>query len=196
MSQNQAQPVLRTQRLILRALREDDRDEFVRVHDASFDLHGLWQPIFEGTHLQRFEAELARGRVEWAEGIGARFIAVLPDGRHAAYVNLSQIFRRFFLNAIMGWRVNAEVSRQGYCTEAVRAVVDYALSPQGAGLHRVQCGVVPTNVASLRVAEKAGFRREGLALRYLQIAGEWRDHVMLAKLVDEHESFGTIIETR
>jgi ribosomal-protein-alanine N-acetyltransferase len=189
-----AQPQLRTRRLILRALQENDRDEFVRVHHNSFDLHGPWQPVFQGTHLQRFEAELARGRVEWDQGIGARFMAILADGRQAAYVNLSQIFRRFFLSAIMGWRVNAEVERQGYCTEAVRAVIDYALSPAGAALHRVQCAVVPTNAASLRVAAKAGFRREGLALRYLQIAGQWRDHVLFAKLVDEHQSFGTIIE--
>jgi ribosomal-protein-alanine N-acetyltransferase len=32
---------------------------------------------------------------------------------------------------------------------------------------------------------KVGFRQEGVALRYLQINGEWRDHVLFALLSDE-----------
>jgi ribosomal-protein-alanine N-acetyltransferase len=32
---------------------------------------------------------------------------------------------------------------------------------------------------------KAGFRQEGLALRYLQINGQWQDHVLFALLSDE-----------
>ena len=46
--------------------------------------------------------------------------------------------------------------------------------------------IIPTNTPSIRVAEKTGFRREGLARRYLKIAGEWQDHGMYAKLADEH----------
>ena len=39
---------------------------------------------------------------------------------------------------------------------------------------------MPGNAPSLRVAEKVGLRREGLALRYLKIANRWEDHVMFA----------------
>jgi ribosomal-protein-alanine N-acetyltransferase len=39
---------------------------------------------------------------------------------------------------------------------------------------------MPRNVASLRVMEKLGVRREGLAPRYLRIAGAWEDHVIFA----------------
>jgi ribosomal-protein-alanine N-acetyltransferase len=44
---------------------------------------------------------------------------------------------------------------------------------------------MPANAASLRIAEKAGFRREGLASAYLKIAGAWEDHVMLATTREE-----------
>jgi ribosomal-protein-alanine N-acetyltransferase len=44
----------------------------------------------------------------------------------------------------------------------------------------VQANVMPRNGRSLRVLERAGFRPEGLALRYLEIAGCWEDHMMLA----------------
>jgi ribosomal-protein-alanine N-acetyltransferase len=39
---------------------------------------------------------------------------------------------------------------------------------------------MPGNRASIRVLEKNSFRREGYALRYLRIAGEWRDHEIFA----------------
>ena len=37
----------------------------------------------------------------------------------------------------------------------------------------------------MRLARSVGFRREGDALRYLHIAGEWQDHVMFAITVEE-----------
>jgi ribosomal-protein-alanine N-acetyltransferase len=37
----------------------------------------------------------------------------------------------------------------------------------------------------MNLLAKAGFRQEGLARGYLQIGGEWRDHVLFALLEDE-----------
>jgi ribosomal-protein-alanine N-acetyltransferase len=90
--------------------------------------------------------------------------------------------------------VSAEVVGRGLATEGVRALLDVAFAaPPGLALHRVQANVIPDNVRSLRVAEKAGFRREGYAPRYLKIAGEWRDHVMFAILADEHTPAGSVL---
>ena len=47
-------------------------------------------------------------------------------------------------------------------------------------LHRVQANVRTTNEASKRVLVKTGFRREGLALRYLALDGAWVDHDLFA----------------
>jgi ribosomal-protein-alanine N-acetyltransferase len=41
------------------------------------------------------------------------------------------------------------------------------------------------NVASLRVVEKLGFTRIGLAPRYLHIDGQWRDHLLFAITAEE-----------
>jgi ribosomal-protein-alanine N-acetyltransferase len=68
-------------------------------------------------------------------------------------------------------------------TEAVRAATTFAFA--FARLHRVQAAVMPSNRASQRVLEKAGFRREGLAERYLCIAGAWQDHFVFAVTADE-----------
>jgi [ribosomal protein S5]-alanine N-acetyltransferase len=48
----------------------------------------------------------------------------------------------------------------------------------GLGLHRMEINVRPENLASRRVAEKLGFREEGLRRRYLHIDGDWRDHLV------------------
>ena len=43
-------------------------------------------------------------------------------------------------------------------------------------LHRVQASIQPENERSIALVRAAGFRKEGLALRYLKIGGRWRDH--------------------
>ena len=179
---------LHTPRLLLRRFRADELPEYVRVHTISAELYRPFSPWSDEAIEARFEHDLARSDAEWADGSGARFVAQLPDGRHAAYVNVGHVYRRVFQNCMIGWRANVEVLNRGYATEAVSTVLSYTFAPEpeGLGLHRVQAAIMPANAASLRLAEKCGFRREGLALKYLKIAGDWQDHVLLAKLAEEH----------
>jgi [ribosomal protein S5]-alanine N-acetyltransferase len=53
------------------------------------------------------------------------------------------------------------------------------------GTGRVQLFTEPGNVASQRVAEKAGFMREGLLRRYLYIKGQHRDGVIFSLLPED-----------
>jgi ribosomal-protein-alanine N-acetyltransferase len=105
-----------------------------------------------------------------------------------AVINLNNIVRGVFQNTDMGWRVMFEFAGRGLGTEAVIGMLDlaFAAPPAGMGLHRVQANIIETNVPSMRLAARAGFRREGVAPRMLRINGEWQDHVMHAKLADEH----------
>ena len=52
-------------------------------------------------------------------------------------------------------------------------------------LHRLEAACIPENEASRALLLKVGFREEGRARRYLQINGEWRDHVLFALLEDD-----------
>ena len=182
---------LRTERLVLRLLRAEHRAEYLRVHTEGRDHFRPWMPRApEGdTPEAAFERELVRAERDRAAGTGERWVAELADGRIAGIFALSQIFRGPFLSCYAGWRVAPDSLGRGFATEGVVALLDLAFAPEpaGLGLHRVQANVVPTNVASLRVAEKAGFRREGTALRYLEIDGRWEDHIMFAKTAEEHE---------
>ena len=44
---------------------------------------------------------------------------------------------------------------------------------------------MPRNTPSQNVLEKVGYRREGLATRYLCIAGAWEDHLIYAMTAEE-----------
>lgn len=182
--------VVRTDRMLLRPLVEGDRAEFLRLHTVSTQHFVPWWPARdpEKTLDEEFDEQLTRTRAEEAAGTGLRRVGMLDDGKMALLANLSQIYRGPFLSCYCGWSVSADQVGRGLATEGVCGLLDaaFAPAPAGLGLHRVQANVVPTNLASLRVAEKCGFRREGLAKDYLKIAGEWKDHVMFAKLTEEH----------
>jgi ribosomal-protein-alanine N-acetyltransferase len=93
-------------------------------------------------------------------------------------VNLTNIIRRAFQNAYLGYYLDRAHNGRGHMTTAVGAVVGYALGP--VRLHRVQAAVMPENTASVRVLQKVGFRLEGRAHGYLRIDGRWRDHDLYA----------------
>ena len=98
-------------------------------------------------------------------------------------VSVDNIVRGGWQNATLGYFVDREHNGRGIATEAVGGAVGFAFSE--AKLHRVQAGVMPRNIASIKVVEKLGFRFEGLALRYLQINGVWEDHNIYAVTAEE-----------
>lgn len=101
-------------------------------------------------------------------------------------VNVSNVVRGAWHNCTIGYFVDEARNGRGYATEAVCLAVGFAFAR--AGLHRVQAAVMPRNVRSIRVVEKAGFRFEGLARSYLQIDGVWEDHGIYAVTVEEWTS--------
>jgi RimJ/RimL family protein N-acetyltransferase len=77
--------------------------------------------------------------------------------------------RRYSTAREVGWKIHNPVHRnQGYATEAVTALVDYLF--QAFPINRVECNTATTNLASLRLAEKCGFAKEGV-LRGLVFVG-------------------------
>jgi ribosomal-protein-alanine N-acetyltransferase len=91
---------------------------------------------------------------------------------------LSNVSRGAWQNATLGYYIDEAHTGRGYATDAVRLSLQFAFG--SASLHRVQAAVLPRNVASRRVLEKAGFSREGRSTKYLQINGAWEDHEMFA----------------
>jgi ribosomal-protein-alanine N-acetyltransferase len=68
-------------------------------------------------------------------------------------------------------------------TAAVNALVPFTFATLK--LHRVEAACIPINIASIRLLEKCGFTREGLAREYLCINGAWQDHLLYARLASD-----------
>jgi [ribosomal protein S5]-alanine N-acetyltransferase len=65
-------------------------------------------------------------------------------------------------------------------TAAVNAVVPFAF--ETLKLHRIEAACIPENIASIRLLERASFKREGYARQYLCINGIWQDHLLYARI--------------
>lgn len=194
-----------TDHLVLRALRPEDGASFVRLVTESEDAWRPWVPAGppDVTAEDLFRRELDRSvrgaragthlRLAAFErsGVVERGGADAPSERAGSAMvglfALNEIVRGVFQSAHASWQVGASHMGRGLGTEGVRGLLDVAFEsdPEGLGLHRIQANIMPSNAASLRIAEKLGFRREGLAARYLKIAGRWEDHVMLALTREE-----------
>jgi RimJ/RimL family protein N-acetyltransferase len=87
----------------------------------------------------------------------------------------------------VGWAIAADRQGLGYATEAAHALLAHAFGPLAC--HRVIATCQPENVASWRVMEKLGMRREAHFRRGLwQANGEWWDEYFYALLADEYAS--------
>jgi [ribosomal protein S5]-alanine N-acetyltransferase len=178
-----------TDRLVLRPLRTSDVPEMRRALRRNAIHLRPWSvaPVVgdDPASLASVSRAILQHRRDWKRGHTFVMVMTLRSDseRIVGRVALGAILRGAFQNAYLGYWVDQELQGRGLMTEAVRATTAFALS--AAGLHRVQAAVMPNNGASLRVLEKAGYRREGFAERYLCIAGRWEDHVLFATTAED-----------
>lgn len=143
------------------------------------------RPGEDPTSITEVSNLVLRHRREWKRGEGFVFFLSLRSDPAVLVgkIALNGIMRGAFLGAYLGYWIDGEQQGQGLVGEGIRAVLEFAFGP--AGLHRVQAAIMPRNARSLRVVDKLGFRREGYAERYLQIAGKWEDHELFAMTREE-----------
>ncbi len=80
--------------------------------------------------------------------------------------------------ATAGYAVLPSQRGHRYATAALTAMTAFAWTIHG--LHRVALHVEPWNTASVRTAERAGYRREGLLRSHTEIGGDRRDMLLYA----------------
>ncbi len=108
---------------------------------------------------------------------------LLYGGKLVGQLNASNVVHGVQRSCTIGYWVDGAVAGRGIVPTAVALLIDHCFAE--VGLHRVEINIRPENVASLRVVEKLGLRREGFYERYLDIDGAWRDHIAFAVTVEE-----------
>lgn len=83
----------------------------------------------------------------------------------------------------IGWWVAARARGRGLATQGARLLSRWALAELGVA--RVDCYVDVDNVASQRVAERAGFRRDGVLRSWQEHRGERRSMVIYGLVAED-----------
>lgn len=100
------------------------------------------------------------------------------EDRIIGSIDLSFVARGALQSCMVGYSLDQAYNGRGYMTEALKQVVQYAF--ERLKFHRVTGEASPRNPASIRVLEKAGFQKEGIARSNVKINGKWEDHQVLA----------------
>jgi|NGEPerStandDraft_6_1074524.scaffolds.fasta_scaffold148907_2 ribosomal-protein-alanine N-acetyltransferase len=170
--------------ITLRPLRHRDARRWRAVRSANAE----WLAPWEATHPDLASLAPTFSQMVRAFGREARAGRMLPfavdlDGELVGQITVSGISWGSLRSGQIGYWVDRRVAGRGIIPTAVAMVVDHCFL--SLGLHRIEVNIRPENHASLRVAQKLGFRPEGLRRRYLHIDGAWRDHSTFAMTVDD-----------
>lgn len=123
---------------------------------------GVHQSQREGTGIQIMMLDRAQGKIVGSIGIF-----------HADWEVRS---------AEIGYGVHSEERKKGYATEALEALARWVLTE--GGLQRAWLAAIIENPASIRVAEKAGFTREG-TLRRAGLEDDGLHDLVVFSLLDD-----------
>jgi ribosomal-protein-alanine N-acetyltransferase len=178
------QEVYETERLLLKLPDRTFADAVLDYYVRNRSFLKKWEPVREDTfYTSEHQAELLENDSRCVEnGTLLRLWMFKKEdpGRIIGSAAFSNIVRGPFLSCFLGYKSDKDEINKGYVTEAVRKGIEIVFNELG--LHRIEANIMPGNKCSLRVAEKLGFRNEGLAVRYLMINGKWEDHIHMVLL--------------
>jgi RimJ/RimL family protein N-acetyltransferase len=171
------QPTLRGERATLRPWTAEDAGF---VHDACQDPEiQRWTTVPSPyRHEDAVGYVTAISEAAWRDGGGV--FAICVDGAPAGTIGVHGMRDGV---AHVGYWAAPPARGRGLVSDALRTLSGWLIGERGAA--RVELVVEPGNAASLRVAERAGFTREGVLRQRLLIHGRRADVVMFSLLPGE-----------
>ena len=174
---------LETARLVLRPFSPGDLEELYAFHSLPEVARFLyWEPRDLGQVREALDAKLRQTVLE-DEGQGLALAVVLREvGVLVGEVNLQWLSRRHRQGEI-GFVFHPGYQGRGLATEAAEVML--RLGFEGLGLHRVIGRCDALNLASARLMERLGMRREAHFVHNEIFKGSWGDELVYAMLEDE-----------
>ncbi|MFP7478250.1 GNAT family protein [Terribacillus saccharophilus] len=163
----------------VRLLKEQDAADLLSLELRNKEFFQLYTGKREE---QFYTLEGQRERIDRAiasagKDTGYYFVIVLNENI-IGIIMLSEVVRWNLQSCWIGYFLDKVQNGKGYMTEAVRQVVEIAFDELK--FHRLEAGVMPHNIGSIKVLLKAGFQKEGIAKQNVKINGKWQDHQTLA----------------
>jgi [ribosomal protein S5]-alanine N-acetyltransferase len=177
-------PMLRHARVMLRPPSLNDFEEWAKLRQASKSFLLPWEPLWSDNEYSKFNfrARIKHYQQQIRNDSGYPFFIFHHEQGHLlGAITASNVRRGVAQMCSVGYWIGQPFARQGYMSEALKTLTDHAFG--NLGLHRVEAACLPSNTASIGLLRRNGFAQEGVAVKYLQIAGKWQDHVLFARLV-------------
>ena len=167
------EPALRGELFVLRAFRGSDFEAARKLELGSRGSPGIEAlPEADGESMERASE---RNRLE-----GAVLQLVIADPNDGGYLGEVSLVMLEPGTAELGCAVVPQARGRGIGSAALTLVSTWAL--ERLPLRRLQVMAETANLAALRIAENAGYRREGVLRSYWEIDGELLDAVLLSRL--------------
>lgn len=166
-------------RLRLRRLDLTDVDPLFAAIRASIGTLSAWMPWAHAAYSREDACFfVASTWLRWREGTAHEFlIEDAVDGRFLGMCGLNEI-SRLNRSANIGYWVKTGEDGRGVCTAAARLVAHFGFAQ--VGLQRIRLFHMVGNRASQRVAEKVGFRLEGVQRQHTVLHGQSQDTLLYA----------------
>lgn len=163
--------------VVISPVQPEDETPFLDAVARSRDLLGDWvNPPFDShgfaEHLVKYSA---------ANNLG--YLARTGESQLIGCININEIVRGAFQSGFLGYYAFSPFNGRGLMKQAMALVIAEAFGQHR--LHRLEANIQPDNLASSALVRSLGFRLEGHSPRYLNIAGQWRDHDRYAITAEE-----------
>ncbi|WP_440602825.1 GNAT family N-acetyltransferase [Bacillus sp. GB_SG_008] len=179
---------LKGSRILVKILEDNDAEKLLDLELKNRDFFQTYTPLRE-CDFYTLEGQLDRIRKNKEkkdlDELYSFGIYVIETEELIGNITLTEVLRGPLQSCYIGYYLDQNHNGKGYMTEAVRLVVSYAFNELK--LHRLEAGVMPHNIGSIKVLEKSGFHKEGIAKKNVKINGRWEDHQVLAIVNDKDE---------
>ncbi len=176
-------PVIKTPRLVLRWISEEDVDSLYEIFSDS-QVMRYWSttPLLNREAAAALQREIAGGNLNdsvWKWGVAL--------GDSGKLIGTCTLFNLNLSNgrAELGYALGRAYWGNGYMNEALKALVKHAF--EVIQLRRLEADVDPRNTASIRTLERLGFQREGHLRERWHVGGEIQDAFFYGLLKREWE---------
>lgn len=163
--------------VVISQVQPDDETAFLDAVARSRDLLDEW--VDPPPNAERFAQHIVR----YSTDHHVSYLARNGEGQMVGCININNIVRGAFQSAFLGYYAFSPYNGQGLMKQAMALVITQAFHHHR--LHRLEANIQPANVASVALVKSLGFRLEGHSPRYLNIAGQWRDHDRYAITAEE-----------
>ncbi len=156
-------PHLSTERLELRMIQVSD---YKAVYDAFKDEAYL---RYFGIPSVSSEQDAKRLITDWVKRLDpqtfVRWAIILKENGQVIGTIGLHTFVNQYKKAAVGYDLRPEYQHQGFVSEALQMIMRYFF--EDLGYHRLEATIALQNTPSIAVAERAGFKREGLMRQWM-----------------------------